>query len=132
MATKTEMELPSLWRPMLDLMPDFMRTQQFQPSLNIHRQGDNLIAEAGMPGIKKEDVQLHVTRNRISLSGEFHQEKRDDLHTETHYGSFQRSCSLPAEVDADRVEASLKDGVLCVTMPLLHPEDSDGKQIEVK
>lgn len=111
---------------------DLFQAQTFQPSLNVHRDDGCLIVEASMPGIKKDDVKLNVTGNRLTMSGEYRQENKDEVHTETRYGSFHRSLALPHEVNASQADARLEDGVLCIKIPLVNPKESEGTEIEVK
>jgi len=76
-----------------------------------------------LPGINKEEITLEVKDGVLSISGERRYEKdvkEEHSHrTERVYGRFSRSFSLPRNVNADAVEASMKDGVLHVKMPKL-------------
>lgn len=122
------MQMPSL------RFPEFEQVaQKFQPTFNMHKEGNNLIVEAALPGIDKKDIHLEVTPDTLTLSGEFKREEKADkdkvYRSEVHYGSFHRSLRLPAEVDAKKVSAELKDGMLRVQMPLVHPEQH--KQVKV-
>ncbi|MBA4016678.1 MAG: molecular chaperone Hsp20 [Pirellula sp.] len=90
------------------------------PSLNIWEESDVLYAEAELPGVKQEDLDLTVVGNQLTLKGRrapaapetgtYHRRERA-------VGEFSRTVVLPYEVDADKVEASLVDGVLNLTLP---------------
>lgn len=112
------------------------RATNFQPSLNVRSEGGDLVVETAMPGIDKKDIQLTVTRDSLTLRGEYKKEEKSEkdkvFHSEMHYGSFYRSVTLPAEVDANKVKADLKDGMLTIRMPLLKPEAHQQVQIDVK
>lgn len=121
--------------------PSFRRMEQlmpanFQPSLNVRSEGSDLVVETALPGIDKKDVQLTVTRDSLTIRGEYKKEEKSEkdkvFHSEMHYGSFYRSLALPAEVDANKVKAELKDGMLTVRMPLMKPEVHQQVKVDVK
>lgn len=89
---------------------------------------------AEMPGLRPEDVKIDVTDNVLTLSGERrleNEEKREGYRRiERSYGSFTRSFTLPRHVDAENIQAELKDGVLHVCLP--KKEEEKSRKIEVK
>jgi len=93
-----------------------------------------IVIEAEMPGLNKEDIDLRVENNTLTLRGERKREsevKDDQFHrVERVHGTFLRSFSLPATVDAGRVSADYKDGVLTVVLPMR--EEAKPRQIQVK
>ena len=109
--------------------------QHFQPALNIYTDKGNLVLEAALPGVEKKDIHIHATRDSISLSGEYRKETREDkdkyYHSEIRQGSFQRKVALPAEVQSEKVSATLNDGILRVTMPLVDSAALLGVQVPV-
>ena len=90
------------------------------PSLNIWEESDVLYAEAELPGIKQDDLELSVVGNQLTIQGRraaaapqtgtFHRRERAA-------GEFSHTVVLPYEVDAENVQASLVDGVLKLTLP---------------
>ena len=99
------------------------------------RDKGKLIVRADMPGIKLEEVKVEVEDDILTVSGE-HEESKEEkdekfVRRERRYGSFMRSIALPPGVDPDKVAATVKDGVLEVTVPL--PEEAKQKKaVEVK
>jgi HSP20 family protein len=93
-----------------------------------------IVIQAEMPGLKKEDIDLRVENNTLTLRGERKREtelKEDQFHrVERVHGVFLRSFALPATVDAGRVSADYKDGVLTVVLPMR--EEAKPRQIQVK
>ena len=80
------------------------------------------LISAELPGVRKEDIQVTIDANQVSLSAEVKREKevqQDErvLHTERSYGKVTRSFSLPQEVDEAKAEAKFRDGVLELTLP---------------
>ena len=106
------------------------------PALNVYKEKDNLVVEAALPGVDKKDVNIRATTSTLTIYGETKSEKKEqkekEFHSELHYGSFNRSLTLPAEVDPDKVSAQLRDGILKVTLPLLEPERHLGKKIDIE
>ena len=77
---------------------------------------------ADVPGVKKEDIQVDVNGNQVSIRAEVRQEKEDKkgekvLHSERYYGMVSRSMQLPADIDTGAVKAEYKDGVLNLVLP---------------
>ncbi|MDX8405157.1 MAG: Hsp20/alpha crystallin family protein [Mariprofundus sp.] len=93
----------------------------WSPSVDIRETGDALLIQAELPGIEKKDVHLEVKDGVLSISGERRYEKdvkEENAHRiERAYGRFSRSFRLPRNIDADKVEASMNNGVLEVRLP---------------
>ena len=91
------------------------------------------VVKAELPGVKREDINLSFENNVLTIRGErkFSDEvQRDNYHrVERHYGTFSRSFTVPPTVDAGRIAASFKDGMLTVRMA--QREETKPKQIEV-
>ena len=102
--------------------------------VDIWDDAEHVYLEAELPGMKKEEVDISVENGVLTIQGEKkHEEiKKDHTHhiQERHYGSFSRSFTLPSTVDAEKVEATLKDGVLRIV--LNKREEVKAKRIEVK
>jgi len=94
--------------------------------IEVKENGDNIIVQAEMAGVKKDDIDITVDGNVLSIRAEVSQYDADTkndkvLHSERYYGSVQRSLSLPSDVDADKVAASYDDGILKLTLPKQTP-----------
>ena len=77
---------------------------------------------ADVPGVKKEDIEVDVNGNQVSIRAEVKQEKEEKkgekvLHSERYYGMVSRSMQLPADIDTGAVKAEYKDGVLNLVLP---------------
>lgn len=105
----------------------------WQPKVDIFEDEDALVLEADMPGVKREDLELTIENNVISLSGERKMEERKESENyhrvERSYGSFTRSFTLPRTVDTEKVKAEFKDGVLTVSLP--KREETKARKINV-
>ena len=106
----------------------------WSPSVDIYENKDHIVLEAELPGMNREDFDLSVENNVITLRGERHFEKKDDSdnyhRVERAYGSFTRSFTLPQTVSAEGANAEYRNGVLRVTLPKL--EETKARRIEVK
>jgi HSP20 family protein len=104
------------------------------PSANLSETEKEVHVEAEIPGMDPKDISVSLDDGVLSIRGERkheHEEKEENYHRiERSYGSFSRSFRLPAEVDADKVEADYKNGVLKIRMP--KTKESSVKKIEVK
>ena len=91
------------------------------PAIDMYQTKDNVIVKAGLPGLKPEDVQISITANVLSLSGEFKEESEQKEKTyhlrEQRYGSFERSVALPTDVETEKASADFENGLLTITLP---------------
>ncbi|MEX2113038.1 MAG: Hsp20/alpha crystallin family protein [Pirellulales bacterium] len=102
------------------------------PALNVWEFGDHLYAEAELPGMSSDDIDVSVVGGDLTIRGHRGEQLEDGSsyhRRERGTGEFTRVLRLPIEVDADRVEASLKDGVLLVKLP--KAESAKPKKIKV-
>jgi HSP20 family protein len=106
----------------------------WNPSLDLMETEDSLTAEVEVPGINPGDINISVTPDLLTVTGEKKQEpgaQEKNYHVmERAYGRFSRSIALPTTVNPDRVEARYKDGILRITMGKSKAVKS--KRIEVK
>jgi HSP20 family protein len=104
------------------------------PAINIWAKEDSQFVSAEMPGVCADDIDISVNGDTLTISGERCSEdipeKAYFYRKERVYGTFSRSIKLPFVVDADKVEASFKDGVLIVTLPQIEAEKP--KKISIK
>lgn len=94
---------------------------EWTPSMDISETKDSLVAKVEVPGMEEKDIQISLQENLLTIKGEKKQEReeKDERYhrVERSYGSFLRSIRLPVAVDASRVTATFKNGLLTVTLP---------------
>jgi HSP20 family protein len=104
------------------------------PPLNVTQDSENFYVRAEIPGVKASELLISAVKNRLTIGGkrEIPQEhERVSYHRrERAEGSFNRSLTLPAELDTERVEARYVDGILTLTLP--KAEEAKPRQITVK
>lgn len=104
------------------------------PNVDVYENKDQLIIEAELPGMNREDFELTVENNVLTLRGERHFTKKDDSdnyhRVERSYGAFSRSFTLPQTVSGEGAAAEYKNGVLRVT--LRKREEVKARRIEIK
>jgi len=103
------------------------------PSLNVWEDEQCLYAEAELPGFRMEDLEVSVAGNELSIKGgrkDEDQEKGAYHRRERAAGIFSRVLRLPVNIDAGKVEATLKDGVLFITLP--KAEQAKPRKVQVK
>jgi len=111
------------------------QTQLFSgwtPVLDLYQNNDNLIAVVELPGMRKEDIEISLHDGMLTISGERKSgtpEGDKAERTERYIGKFRRSITLPTRVDANKVSATYKDGILTITLP--KAEEAKPKQIQV-
>jgi HSP20 family protein len=106
----------------------------FNPSLDLAETEESLVAEIELTGINPKDIDISVTSDMLTVTGEKKQRAKEtgrNYHlVERAYGKFSRSIRLPTTVDPDQVEASYKDGILLIILG--KTETIKSKKIEVK
>jgi HSP20 family protein len=108
----------------------------WSPRIDVQQRKDALVVRADLPGVRKEDVQVEVEDDALVISGQRREEREeggDDQGyrlVERSYGSFYRSVPLPQGANPDEIEATMRDGVLTVTLPV--PEAARPKRITIQ
>lgn len=107
--------------------------QVLSPKVDVSETDAEIRVAAELPGMSDKDVDVTLSDRVLTIRGEKkseHEDKRRNFHrVERSFGSFERSLPLPAEVDAQRVEATFENGVLSVVLPKVAP--GSGKQCRI-
>jgi HSP20 family protein len=108
----------------------------FSPKVNVEETDKGLRVKAELPGMEEKDIEVTLTDDGLSISGEKKTEKEEKGKTfvrrEMSYGSFRRLIPLPAPVEADKVKASFKNGILEIDLPVPEKAPRSVKKIDVK
>jgi HSP20 family protein len=104
----------------------------WSPPVDIEEQDNAYVIEAELPGVKKDDVNIELVSNELMITGEIKEREREGILRKRtrRIGRFEYRVRLPEQVDADNIEASLKDGVLSVRVP--KREQAERRTIQVK
>jgi HSP20 family protein len=109
---------------------------EWAPSTDISETEQEYVIRASLPAVKKEDVQVTVDAGMITIKGERKQQKDDNTEkyhrVESFYGAFERSFTLPDNINSDAIRCESKDGVLTVHIPKVAPQKAQPKQISVQ
>jgi len=124
--------MPSRLRDLLgDSFPDFIApTVGWVPAVEVTEKGNELVVTCELAGMKKEDVEIVLQNNVLTIRGEKREEKNEQregnryLVYERSYGTFARSFTLPSSVSADKALATFEHGVLTIRIPK-SPESKD-------
>jgi len=111
-----------------------LRNVGWSPNIDIADTDEEITLKAELPGMTKEDVDVSITDNILTLRGEKKQEqetKKENYHRiERSYGSFQRIFTLPKSIQSDKIKANFKDGILNINIP--KAEEVKPKQIAIE
>ena len=142
---------PDRWEPLSDLeqvtermrrmldqtfgafgWPSAAEVGAWSPLVDIEEEDDSYVVDAELPGVKREDVNIEFVGNELTITGEVQErERKGALRRQARRtGRFDYRVSLPVHVDAEKIEANLKDGVLTVRVP--KSERAQRRKIEVK
>jgi HSP20 family protein len=111
------------WEPFGELSPSFRALEgvAFSPDFEVKETKEAFVFTADVPGVKEGDLEVRLTQNRLSISGKRESEKTEKgeqfYTTERSYGSFTRAFTLPEGIDAEKIRAELKAGVLSLMIP---------------
>ncbi len=105
------------------------------PKVNVYLDNSDVVVEAEVPGLSKDDLEINVTRNAVNIKGEKKEErevKEENIYQkESSFGSFSRTVSLPTEVQDEKAKAKIKNGRLKITVPAVRKvKKSNGLEIE--
>ena len=124
---------PRMWRK----FPRWRRLKELEevsPSVDMFDKKDEIVLKAEIPGVEKENISISLSDNTITIKGEMKKEEEvkeeDYYYAERSYGSFSRSLNLPAKVQAEKIKASFKDGILEIHLP--KAEESKPKEVKIE
>jgi len=93
----------------------------FSPQVDIVDSEKEIKVSVELPGLDEKDIEVTLSRDTLTISGEKHQEKEDKgknyYRMERSYGSFKRAIPIPCEVKAEAIDATFKNGVLSIVLP---------------
>ena len=117
--------------------PDLRRdVEGFSPRVEVKETNKNILVSAEIPGMEEKDINVTLRENNLIIEGEKRSERKkedkDYYRSEFSYGSFYRSIPLQADIDADKVDATYKNGILKVTLNKLEESKQTVKRIEIK
>ena len=102
--------------------------------MDVHENDTRYTVTVELPGTRKEDVQVELSEGMLTIRGEKKSEREETKerrrYVERSYGSFSRSFTLPGDANAERLDASFKDGILTITIP--KTEESKPKRVAIK
>ncbi|MDU0459302.1 MAG: Hsp20/alpha crystallin family protein [Geobacteraceae bacterium] len=117
-----------------DLPGEDIKEGIWQPAVDIYETGESIVIKAELPDVDQKDIDVRIEDNTLILRGERKHEdevKKENYHRiERYFGTFQRSFTLPATINQDKVEANCEKGVLTITLP--KKEEIKPKQINIK
>ena len=104
------------------------------PSVDLYEEKDDIVVKVELPGMEKDNIEVNLTDDRLTIKGEKKKEeeikKENYYRSERSYGSFIRTLELPRDVQADKIKAVFKNGVLEVRLP--KTEEAKKKETKVK
>ena len=110
---------PSRWE--LPEWSRFSKLKNMTPRVDIIDRDEDIMVRADVPGVKRENLEVTLTDNTITIKGKTSEEKKEEkgdyFRSETMKGTFARTMYLPSDVDGGRAESSFRDGVLEITVP---------------
>ena len=98
-------------------------------NVNVRDEEDTFVLSAQVPGLKADDLNIQVLENVVHIEGEFQANEEEFLLRELPNGPFHRALRMPSEIDTDKVEAKITDGVLTLRLP--KAESARPKKIKV-
>jgi HSP20 family protein len=116
-----------------DVAGEDMKDGIWQPAVDIYETADSIVIKAELPDVDQKDIDVRIEDSTLTLRGERRHEdevKKENYHRiERYFGTFQRSFSLPATIDQEKVVAACDKGVLTITLP--KKEETKPKQINI-
>ena len=98
-------------------------------AVNIRDEDDSFVLTSLVPGLKADDLSIQVLEDVLQIEGKFPEDENEYLLQELPGGSFRRELRLPAEIDSEKVEAKIADGILTLRLP--KAESSKPKKIKI-
>ena len=112
-----------------------LENAMWAPAIELKETDTELVVKAVIPGIEAKELDVQVSENAVSITGEHREEKRTEekgyFRSELQYGQFQRVVPLPVSVKHDQVQSEFKDGVLTLTLPKAESSPSKVTKVDL-
>ena len=111
-------------------------TDKYAMPVEIHEKDNEYSVKAELPGVKKEDLDIDIDKNYLTINANKIEEKKVDeksyKKSEFRYGAFSRTVYFPEEINVDKTEAKLEHGILAIEAPKLKAENGNSKKLTVE
>ena len=117
--------------------PEYVYNDEYKCGMpvEIEEKEKEYCVKAELPGVKKEDLDIDLEKNRLTISAKKEEESKEDTKgfrkSEFKYGEFSRTVYFPQEIDVDSTSAKLEHGILCITAPKIEHKDDSRKKLEI-
>jgi len=118
--------------------PEYIYNDEYKCGMpvEIDEKEKEYCVKAELPGVKKEDLDIDIEKNRLTISAKKEEENKEDMKgyrkSEFKYGEFSRTVYFPEEIDIDKTSAKLEHGILKIEAPKLNAEKIASKKLEIK
>jgi len=118
--------------------PEYIYNDEYKCGMpvEIDEKEKEYCVKAELPGVKKEDLDIDIEKNRLTISAKKEEEQKEDMKgfrkSEFKYGEFSRTVYFPEEIDIEKTTAHLEHGILKVDAPKLNAEKIASKKLEIK
>jgi HSP20 family protein len=136
-----EQWLEDMWKNPFSMLPTFWSDLQvperfeMSPLIDVYEEGTEVVVNADLPGMKKDDIKIDLTENFLTISGEKKKkekiEREDYFRYERSFGSFCRRFELPGDLDTEKVKAHFEYGVLEIRIPMTKEAEKKHKKIPI-
>lgn len=111
-------------------------SDKYAMPVELHEKDKEYCIKAELPGVKKEDLDIDIDKNHITINAKKHEELKEDTKgyrkSEFRYGEFSRTVYFPTDIDIDNTSAKLEHGVLCIIAPKLIKEEKGKTKLTVE
>ncbi len=111
-------------------------SEKFAMPVELHEKDNEYIVKAELPGVKKEDLDIDIDKNHITINAKKDEESKEETKgykkSEFRYGEFSRTIYFPQDIDIEKTDAKLEHGILCVHASKVQKNDENVKKLTVK
>ncbi len=115
---------------------DWLEEYEGELTVDVYQTPDDIVIKSTVAGVKPEDISVSIADDTITIRGERKEEekveKENYYYQECYWGKFSRSIALPQAIDANKIKANIKDGILTITLPKLSKSRAKIIKVETK
>ena len=115
---------------------DYTDTNKLSMPVELHEHEKDFCVQAELPGVKKEDLDIDIDKNHITINAKKEEEQKEDTKgfrkSEFRYGEFSRTVYFPQDIDTEKTTAKLEHGILRIEAPKINAEKDKIKKLSVQ